>query len=29
MQEHLRERLERTLTPVVNPRIAQRAGQPG
>ena len=25
MHEHLRERLERTLTPVVNPRVAQRA----
>src|SRR3954469_25789904 len=25
MHEHLRERLERTLTPVVNPRTAQRA----
>src|SRR3954470_19264810 len=25
MHEHLRERLERSLTPVVNPRIAQRA----
>jgi glyoxalase family protein len=27
--EHLRERLERTLTPVVNPRSAQREGQLG
>jgi glyoxalase family protein len=29
MHEHLRERLERTLTPVVNPRTAQREGQLG
>lgn len=29
MHEHLRERLERTLTPVESPRIAQREGQPG
>jgi glyoxalase family protein len=27
MHEHLRERLERTLTPVENPRVRQRAGQ--
>jgi glyoxalase family protein len=25
MHEHLRERLERTLTPLENPRVAQRA----
>jgi glyoxalase family protein len=29
MHEHLRDRLEHSLTPLVNPRIAQRAGQPG
>jgi hypothetical protein len=27
MHEHLRERLERTLTPLVNPRAARRSAK--